>query len=264
MKMSKFITTKQYKKFSEFCRACERDNFIGLCYGPPGAGKTAAARHYTKWDKLNEGIKDFYNLEKIPKTSIKQSNSILYTPSQLDTPKQTIYQIKNDIKYFGYLKEKILFPTDGIPGEERNKHFARMVIIDEAERLKPQVFEIIREIYDEGKTNFIFVGMPGVEKILARYPQLYSRIGFLHRFENMTKSELAFILSTHLSKVNNNLKDDDYTDEETIAAILRMTDGNFRLVDRLIKQSLRIMKVNCMTNITKEIVEAARTCLLIG
>jgi len=43
-----------------------------------------------------------------------------------------------------------------------------------------------------------------------------------------------------------------------------MTDGNFRLVDRIIKQSLRIMKVNCMTIVTKGIVEAARSCLLIG
>ena len=106
--------------------------------------------------------------------------------------------------------------------------------------------------------------MPGIEKTLAWYPQLYSRIGFVHKFENMDNNELKFILNKHLLKLGDGLRDDDFADQEVVAYILRMTGGNFRLVDRLIKQSLRIMKVNSMETITKEIVEAARSCLLIG
>jgi 6-phosphogluconolactonase (cycloisomerase 2 family) len=71
-------------------------------------------------------------------------------------------------------------------------------------------------------------------------------------------------LQYHLSKLNVDIKDDDFTDQEVMAAIVMSTGGNFRLINRLIKQSLRIMKVNCMTTITKEIVDAARSCLLIG
>ena len=43
----------------------------------------------------------------------------------------------------------------------------------------------------------------------------------------------------------------------TVSTIIRMTEGNFRLINRLLKQSLRIMKVNRMTTLTKEIIEAA-------
>lgn len=138
-----------------------------------------------------------------------------------------------------------------------------MIIIDESERLKAETFELIREIYDSDKANFIFIGMPSIEKIMARFPQLHSRIGFVHQFKNMGNQELKFILENHLSKLNYNCKDDDYNDQEVISTILRITNGNFRLVDRVIKQSMRIMKVNYMTTITKEIVEAARSCLLI-
>ena len=106
--------------------------------------------------------------------------------------------------------------------------------------------------------------MSGIEKILQRFPQLYSRIGFVHQFKKLDANEVKFILQYHLAKLNIDIKDDDFTDQEVIATIVNATNVNFRLINRLIKQSFRIMKVNCMTTITKEIVEAARSCLLIG
>ena len=106
--------------------------------------------------------------------------------------------------------------------------------------------------------------MPGIEKRLSRYPQLYSRIGFAHEFDNLSKDETHHILEYKWSDLGIDIKLEDFSDYEAITTIIKITKGNFRLIHRLFAQIDRILRINQMDKITVEVVEAARDSLVIG
>lgn len=56
----------------------------------------------------------------------------------------------------------------------------------------------------------------------------------------------------------------DFTDNQAITAIARITGGNFRLLHRLFVQIERVLRINDLTAITNDVVDAARSTLVIG
>ena len=60
------------------------------------------------------------------------------------------------------------------------------------------------------------------------------------------------------------LPDKGLKDEEVMATIIRITGGNFRLLHRLLTQIARLVEINALPQVTREVVEAARESLVIG
>jgi DNA transposition AAA+ family ATPase len=304
-----FIETKQDRRFQEFCDACRRYQYIGLCFGPPGVGKTLSARHYSNWDTV-ERFRSAASDGTVTLEQVKGSAVVLYTPPVVVTSPG---RLPNDIDRLrgllrGFLLEEIrreerpkldaaqqvlnalyepvsrgLNMFAGPPEEVARKqetwrtlHDAMsgrirdqpdptaLILIDEADRLKMTGLEQMRAIFDQGGIGMVLIGMPGLEKQLARYPQLYSRIGFVHEFKPLSREEVRQMLQERWWPTLAPAPEGGIADEESIAAIIRITGGNFRLLHRLLTQIGRVLAINKLEKVSLPVVEAARESLVIG
>jgi DNA transposition AAA+ family ATPase len=140
----------------------------------------------------------------------------------------------------------------------------RLILIDEADRLKVPSLEQLRDLFDRSGVGLVLIGMPGIEKRLARYPQLYSRVGFVHAFRSSRAEEVRRLLAEHWPEMGFMLPASGISDEAAVAAIIRITGGNFRLMRRLLAQVERLLGINQLQAVTVAVVEAAREGLVIG
>lgn len=257
--MDRFVVTKEYRRFEEFCEACRRERYIGLCYGLPGVGKTMSARRYARWD-LIEG-RDPFDPEADLSPILATCRALVITPGVTNSPRSIREQVEQ-----GEIALRGLAGRAGRAAGKGHDFDGRcdLILVDEADWLTTQSLEELRDHYDRGGLGLILIGMPGFEKRLARYPQLYSRVGFAHAFRPLGPDEMLFVLQSYWRRWGGTWTEDEFTDREAHAAIVRVTAGNFRLVDRLMGQIVRIKRLNHLNTVTKEVVEAARECLVIG
>ena len=291
-----FAATSEHARFEEFCDACRRDRYIGLCFGSPGVGKTVSARRVSRAAEF-EALRGPYSgdLERLAEPH--GLTSLLYTPDVINGPRAVTDYILTQRNRLQYLMQ--MSRSRGSRGDDHNLpegareiaggrilivpsanrkfvemqepigpmaflHPLRLLIVDEADRLKTTSLEQLRHLFDRGAFGLILIGMPGIEKRLARYAQLYSRVGFVHHYRPLPIEEMRSILVKGPDQLLETVPAHGLSDAAVLAEILRITGGNLRLVVRLLTQISRILEVNDMDAVTVEIVEAAREVLVIG
>jgi AAA domain len=240
---SDFVVTTEHRRFAEFCDACRRYRYIGLCYGSPGVGKTLSTRRYANWANI-EGSPPAREASTEALTALLESQTVFYTPPVVNTP----VQVERDIRRLRSHLRAILVEDrervqrahlDDLRQQEREAEEERqrrlfmefdwyadpppeglkkpesrwvplsiayfhesqqiadpttLLIIDEVDRLKVSALEQVRDIFDKGGIGVVFIGMPGIEKRLSRYPQLYSRVGFVHAFRPLSAAQVRDLL----------------------------------------------------------------------
>jgi len=191
-----FIVTKEYRRFGEFADAVRRDRYIGLCYGTPGVGKTLSTRHYARWD-LIESARPGYFWRGEPPAAALPCRTVVYTAPVVGAPRVIERDVREGRQRLSLLVEDAVLALHSEAGGEAGKRvtdYTELLIVDEADRLKLAGLEQVRDIYDRDGIGLILVGMPGLEKRMARYPQLYSRVGFVHHYRPLGSEELRFVL----------------------------------------------------------------------
>lgn len=261
-----FIVTKEHRRFAEFADAVRRDRYIGICFGPAGVGKTLSGRRYASWDVAEPLLTEWRARDPADAkvyAAVAERKTVFYTPAVCCS----FRELRDDIS-------RLMIRAGVCIDEHENQNASfraggalsrpDLFIVDEAERLTTPGLEQVRDLHDRTGIGVILIGMPGIEKRLSRYPQLFSRVGFAHNYRPLKGDELSFVLTRHWRQLGLALDEADFTDSQAIATIARITGGNFRLLRRLFVQIGRILKINGLSVITDDVVEAARSTLVIG
>lgn len=266
----------------------------------PGTGKTLSAKRYSCIEKVaqHSGY-DAEPLYGIPPNTVFVTPGVVNTPSQISSDidrarerlrlvaqgplrRQAGYALDTirmrDERYHRENKDTPGYDPRETPPlkptrwevqrelDEKLKEIGdptTLVLIDEADRLRMASLEQVRSIFDENKFGVVLIGMPGMEKRMARYPQFYSRIGFVHEFRALGEAQMRWLFDQRWTPKGVRLPDHPLS-EEVSAAIIRITAGNFRLLNRLLTQIERIIAINELEEVSKEVVDAARESLVIG
>ena len=233
-----FVQTKGYRLFTELCDVCRSAHSIGLGYGPPGTGKTESARYYAQWGHIEpllpeplitftgrstvDGLYPYrpFTFASAPSEApIQECRTVFYTPPVSASPGRIEKEVMTLFAAFSYLVEAANQRHQG--KEEflvtrRYTPFIELLIVDEANRLKDAGLELVRDFADRGEFGLVLLGMPGLEKRVARAPQLYSRIGFNHEMEPLSDDEMRFFLDQRWSHWVS-AHSQDFTDQEAVA-----------------------------------------------
>lgn len=188
-----FISTHEHRRFVEFADAVRRHATIGVCHGPAGVGKTLSARRYAHWDLAEPLLTEWGPRDPADAkvyAALAQARTLFYTPAVAGS----LTALRQDLSpLISRVNACIDQGLDSRGPDQRPAPLGRieLVIIDEAERLTTTALEYLRDQFDRGNIGLILIGMPGIEKRMGRYPQLYSRIGFSHRYAPLSKDELV-------------------------------------------------------------------------
>jgi DNA transposition AAA+ family ATPase len=231
-------------------------------------GKTLSARHDAQWDRIEAAHARWESLSRVVPTEVADCHIVFYTPPVANTPRGIAHAVEARCAMLTDLVAAARGRLD-VTGPDAVAwalvEQTELLIVDAADRLKMAGLEQLRDLYDRDTFGgMVLLGMPGLENRLARYPPLSSRVGFAHTFRPLGPEEMHFVLAHHWTALGLTLDGTDFTDSEAIAAIIRITGGNFRLLQRLFAQIGRLLTLNRLHTLTKEVVEAARECLIIG
>ncbi len=177
-----FLVSREHRRFAEFADAVRQHRYIGLCWGPPGVGKTLSARRYAVLENWEQWQRDLDAADTgtspgpIP-DRVLQARTAVWTPTVTASPREVSQALPRTCQQLSYAVD---YHQHGqvdpyVHNASGASALTELLIVDEADRLKTTGLEQVRYYYDRHTMGVILIGMPGIEKRLARYPQLYSR-----------------------------------------------------------------------------------------
>ena len=138
-----FLHTREHRRFTEFADAVRQHRYIGLCWGPPGVGKTLSARRYAglqdweQWQRDLDAADTTTSPGPVP-ARVLQARTAVWTPTVTASPREVAQALPRVCQHISYAVD---YDQHGqvdpyVHNASRASGLTELLIVDEADRLK--------------------------------------------------------------------------------------------------------------------------------
>jgi DNA transposition AAA+ family ATPase len=250
-----FLESVSHFNLVELATVCREDRKIGLCFGKPGIGKTTSAKRFCNWPTIEANLLAKNGVPVEPATMLL-CNSVYYLPSVTVTAprlKIELNMLKN--KFEDAFQRTVNWHKPEDWAKEVQKQHLKLVIVDEAFRLKYQALEQLRDMQEEWNVGLLLIADPGFERSLSRMWHFSARVAHAEELKPLTAVETAQYINKQLEVMSL-----PKPPEEVYTLIYWYTQGVLRSLGNLFSMIARILKINedVVKEITSDVVETAR------
>jgi AAA domain len=211
-----FIELDQYLDFVAMCEFVRQYRYMGLLFGPAGAGKTVSSKRYR---------------DEQPLITANGQSPVLY------------FQLARGEENHKAFYRRVIEAITGVPYRQRmsaadliaeakrllRRYGHDLIIADETGNLNNDGLEGARTLHDETGVPIVFIAMEGFqERAEAQLPQFYSRIAEVLEFGLLTRDLLKSEVLSRISEKSHLLFDPYQPDADNIVdELFRGTGGSF-------------------------------------
>ena len=140
--------------------------------------------------------------------------------------------------------------TKGTVAEIRDRTFrvlkgcaVEMVIIDEADRLKPKTFAEVRDIFDKLEIPVILVGTDRLDTVIKRDEQVYNRFRACHRFGKLSGEDFKWTVEIWEKQILKLPVASNLSSKRMLKTLGEATGGYIGLLDMILREAaIRALK----------------------
>jgi len=112
-----------------------------------------------------------------------------------------------------------------------------MLIIDEADRLKPKTFADVRDIFDQLAISVVLVGTDRLDTVIKRDEQVYNRFRASYRFGKLSGKEFQQTVDLWEKKVLKLPVASNLSSKSTLKILGEATGGYIGLLDMILREA---------------------------
>ncbi len=112
-----------------------------------------------------------------------------------------------------------------------------MLIIDEADRLKPKTFPDVRDIYDRLQISVVLVGTDRLDAVVKKDEQVYNRFRACHRFGKLSGNEFKEVVEIWEEDVLCLPVPSNLSQKQMLKILLQATRGYIGLLDTILREA---------------------------